>query len=188
MIERQIKQMVRLIDDFLDVARISRGTIQLKRERVEASSIVASALESCRPFIDRAGHRLTLSIPSEPIVLNVDPTRPAQVLVNLLDNAARYTEPGGTIGLSVMNEEDDVVFRVKDTGIGIHADMLSHVFDIFTQIANSSDGTQHGLGIGLSLVKTLVQLHGGTVEARSAGLKKGSEFMIRLPIGEASAG
>ncbi len=188
LIERQIKQMVRLIDDFLDVARLSRGTIQLKRERVEASSIVASALESCRPFIDRAGHRLTLSIPIEPIVLNADPTRLTQVLVNLLDNAARYTEPGGTIGLSVMVEEDDVVFRVKDTGIGILAEMLSQVFDIFTQIANSSDGTQHGLGIGLSLVKTLVQLHGGTVEASSDGLRKGSEFMIRLPIGEAFAG
>ena len=187
LIERQIKQMVRLIDDFLDVARLSRGTIQLKRERVEASSVVASALESCRPFIDRAGHRLMLSIPIEPIVLNADPTRLTQVLVNLLDNAARYTEPGGTIDLSVMVENDDVVFRVKDTGIGISAEMLSQVFDIFTQIANSSDGTQHGLGIGLSLVKTLVQLHGGTVEANSDGLGRGTVFTIRLPVGEAFA-
>lgn len=128
-----------------------------------------------------------LSIPIEPIVLNADPTRLTQVLVNLLDNAARYTEPGGTIDLSVMVENDDVVFRVKDTGIGISAEMLSQVFDIFTQIANSSDGTQHGLGIGLSLVKTLVQLHGGTVEANSDGLGRGTVFTIRLPVGEAFA-
>jgi signal transduction histidine kinase len=187
MIERQIKQMVRLIDDLLDVARISRGTIQLKRERVEVSRVVASAVESCRPLIESAGHRLTVSIPTEPIVLDADPTRLAQVLLNLLENAAKNTEPAGSICLSAARDGGDVVFRVKDTGLGIPTDMLPHVFEIFTQVGRSSDGTQHGLGIGLSLVKTLVQLHGGSVEASSAGLGQGSEFIVRLPLPETAS-
>ena len=179
--------MVRLIDDLLDVARISRGTIQLKRERVEVSRVLASAVESCRPLIDSAGHRLTVSIPTEPIVLDADPTRLAQVLLNLLDNAAKYTEPEGSICLSAAREVGDVVFRVKDTGLGIPTDMLPRVFEIFTQVGHSRDGTQHGLGIGLSLVKTLVQLHGGSVEASSAGLGQGSEFIVRLPLPETAS-
>jgi signal transduction histidine kinase len=187
MIERQIKQMVRLIDDLLDVARISRGTIQLKRERVEVSRVLASAVESCRPLIDSAGHRLTVSIPTEPIVLDADPTRLAQVLLNLLDNAAKFTEPEGSICLSAARDAGDVVFRVKDTGLGIPTDMLPRVFEIFTQVGHSRDGTQHGLGIGLSLVKTLVQLHGGSVEASSAGLGQGSEFIVRLPLPETAS-
>ena len=182
MIDRQIKQMVRLIDDLLDVARVSRGTIQLKRERVAVSRVITSALESCRPVIDRAGHRLTMSVPKEPIILDGDPTRLAQVLANLLDNAAKYTEPEGSVSLSVTTDDNNVVVRVKDNGVGISTDMLPRVFDIFTQVGSSCDGTQHGLGIGLSLVKTLVQLHGGTVEADSAGLGKGSEFTVRLPL------
>ncbi len=184
MIERQIKLMVRLIDDLLDVARISRGTIKLKREPTEVARVVASAVESCRPLVDRAGHRLTVSVPAEPIVLDADPTRLAQVLLNLLDNAAKYTEPQGSIWLSAARDSGELVFRVKDTGLGIAADMLPRIFEIFTQVGRSSDGTQHGLGIGLSLVKTLVQLHGGSVKATSAGPGHGSEFVVRLPLPE----
>ena len=184
MIDRQIRQMVRLINDLLDVARVSRGTIQLKTERVTVSRVVASALESCRPLIDRARHCLTVSIPTEEIILNADPTRLAQVLANLLDNAAKYTEPEGSIWLSAAIDVGEVVFCVKDSGVGISTEMLPRVFEIFTQVGSSCDGTQHGLGIGLSLVKTLVQLHGGSVEASSAGPGKGSEFTVRLPLGE----
>jgi signal transduction histidine kinase len=184
MIERQIKLMVRLIDDLLDVARMSRGTIQLKRERIDVSRVIASAVESCRPLIDRAGHCLTVSIPAEPIVLDADPTRLAQVLFNLLDNAVKYTEPKGSIWLSAARDRGELVLRVKDTGLGITADMLPRIFEIFTQVGRSSDGTQHGLGIGLSLVKTLVQLHGGTVRASSAGPGHGSEFVVGLPLPE----
>lgn len=182
MIERQIKQMVRLIDDLLDVARLSRGAIQLKRERIEAATVVAGAVESCRPLIDSAGHSLTVSIPAEPIVLFADPTRLTQVLLNLLANAAKYTEPEGSICLNAAREGDHVIFRVKDTGLGIPEDMLPRIFEIFTPVGRSWDGTQHGLGIGLSLVKTLVQLHGGSVEASSDGLGMGSEFVVRLPL------
>jgi signal transduction histidine kinase len=182
MIERQIRHMVRLIDDLVDVARISRGTIQLKRERVEVSRVVASAVESSRPHVDRGGHCLIVEIPTEPILIDADPTRLAQVLLNLLDNAAKYTEPKGSIWLCVIKERGELVFRVKDTGLGIAADMLPRIFEIFTPVGRSSDGTQHGLGIGLSLVKTLVELHGGTVVAKSAGPGRGSEFIIRLPL------
>jgi signal transduction histidine kinase len=184
MIERQVKLMVRLIDDLLDVARISRGTIKLKRETTEVARVVASAVESSRPVVDRAGHRLTVNVPAEPIVLDADPTRLAQVLLNLLDNAAKYTEPQGSIWLSAARDGGELVFRVKDTGLGIAADMLPRIFEIFTQVGRSSDGTQHGLGIGLSLVKTLVQLHGGSVKATSAGPGHGSEFVVRLPLPE----
>jgi signal transduction histidine kinase len=182
MIERQIKQMVRLIDDLLDMARISRGTIQLKRERVEVSRVVASAVESCRPLIDSAGHLLTVSLPDEPIVVDADPTRLTQILLNLLNNAAKYTEPGGSIWLTAARDGSDVVFRIKDRGIGIPADLLPKIFEMLTQVGRSHDGTQSGLGIGLSLVKTLVHLHGGSVEAHSAGPGQGSEFIVRLPL------
>ena len=121
MIERQIKQMVRLIDDLLDMARMSRGTIQIKRERVEISQVVAAAVESCRPLIDAAGHSLTVDLPAEPIVLDADPTRLTQVLLNLLNNAVKYTEPGGCIWLTAAVDDAQVVLRVKDTGIGISA-------------------------------------------------------------------
>ncbi|MBV8310646.1 MAG: ATP-binding protein [Planctomycetaceae bacterium] len=149
--------------------------------------MVASAVESCRPLIDSAGHRLTVSIPAEPLVLDADPTRLVQILVNLLDNAARYTQPEGSIGLGAAREAGDVVFRVKDNGIGIPNDMLPRVFETFTQVGRSRDGTQHGLGIGLSLVKTLVQLHGGSVEASSAGPGRGSELIVRLPLPETAS-
>jgi signal transduction histidine kinase len=181
MIERQIKQMVRLIDGLLDMARISRGTIQIKRESVEISHMVANAVESCRPLIDGAGHTLTVNLPNEPIIVNADPTRLTQVLLNLLSNAVKYTEPGGRIWLTAARDHNDIVFRVKDTGIGISADRLPKVFEILTHAGNTQDETQTGLGIGLSLVETLVKLHGGHVEAHSDGPGQGSEFIVRLP-------
>jgi signal transduction histidine kinase len=182
MIERQIKQMVRLIDDLLDMARMSRGTIQLKRERVEISRVVAGAVESCRPLIDGAGHVLTVGLPVEPIVLDADPTRLTQILLNLLSNAAKYTEPGGHIWLTAARDDGQVVFRVKDTGLGIPADMLPGIFEMLPHVDRPQDGSQSGLGIGLSLVKTLAGLHGGSVEAHSDGPGEGSEFVVRLPL------
>jgi signal transduction histidine kinase len=182
MIERQIKQIVRLIDDLLDVARISRGTIQLRKEQVEVSRVVADAVESCRSQIDRAGHLLTVSLPADTIFVDADPTRLTQILLNLLDNAIKYTEPGGRISLTVACDDGDVVLRVNDTGLGIPADMIDRVFEFFAQVSRSPDGPQSGLGIGLALVKTLVQLHGGSVEVRSAGPRQGSEFIVRLPL------
>jgi len=182
MIERQIKQMVRLIDDLLDMARISRGTIQIKRENVDISYVVANAVESCRPLIDGAGHILTVNLPPQPIVVYADPTRLAQVLLNLLSNAIKYTEPGGRIWLTAARDQNEVVFRVKDTGIGISADKLPRVFEMLTHAGHTQDETQTGLGIGLSLVETLVKLHGGRVEAHSDGPAQGSEFIVRLPL------
>jgi signal transduction histidine kinase len=182
MIDRQIKQMVRLIDDLLDMARISRGTIQIKRERVEISHVVASAVESCRPLLDNAGHTLTVSLPVEPIIVYGDLTRLTQVLLNLLNNAVKYTEPGGRIWLTAACDHGEIVFRIKDTGVGITADRLPKVFEMLTHAGRTQDETQTGLGIGLSLVETLVKLHGGRVEAHSAGPGQGSEFVVRLPL------
>lgn len=182
MMERQVQQMVRLVDDLLDASRISRGKIQLRKERIELVSVVNTALETTRPILEEAGHELMVSLPSEPILLEVDPTRLAQALANLLNNAAKYTEPGGKIYLVVRRQEGEILITVRDTGIGIPADMLARIFDMFTQVPQSSKRYQGGLGIGLTLVKSLVQLHGGTVEARSEGPGKGTEVTIRLPI------
>jgi signal transduction histidine kinase len=182
MIERQIKQMVRLIDDLLDMARMSRGTIQLKKERVEVSRIVTAAVESCRPLIDGAGHALTVSLPDEPVSLDADPTRLTQILINLLGNSAKYTEPGGKIWLTAALDDAQIVFRVKDTGLGIAPDVLPEIFEMLTHVNRPQDGSQSGLGLGLSLVKTLAGLHGGNVEAHSGGPGQGSEFVVRLPL------
>ena len=182
MLERQIKQMVRLIDDLLDMARMSRGTIQLKKERVELSRIVAAAVESCRPLIDAAGHSLNVDLPAEPVILNADPTRLTQALLNLLNNAAKYTEPGGFIRLTAVVDDAQVVLRVQDTGLGISPASLATIFDMLSHINRPQEGSQSGLGLGLSLVKTLVNLHGGSVEAHSGGPGQGSEFIIRLPL------
>jgi PAS domain S-box-containing protein len=179
--ERQVKQMVRLIDDLLDLSRISRGKIQLRKERVELSAAVDAAVESSRPLIDSAGHTLTVALPPEPVVLEADPTRLAQVLANLLNNAAKYTEPGGRINLSAERPGEQVVIRVKDTGVGIPPEALPRIFEMFTQVDRSPGRAQGGLGIGLSLVRGLVELHGGSVSAHSEGPGKGSEFVVRLP-------
>jgi signal transduction histidine kinase len=185
MIDRQVKHLVRLIDDLMDVARISRGLIKLKIDSVDVGGVVASAVEGVRPFLNKSGHELRVAVSEGPLILKADPTRMAQVLHNLLHNAAKYTDPGGLIQLSAGREGDDVVFRVKDNGLGIPEDMLGTIFEIFTQVDRTGEGDSvpSGLGIGLSLVKTLVELHGGRVEARSQGPRKGSEFTVRIPIG-----
>ncbi len=181
-IERQLARIVRIVDDLLDVSRITRGKIQLKRERVTLQTVIANAVEASRSFIESRKHVLTVSVPQEAVWLEADPVRMEQVLVNLLSNAAKYTEPGGKIDLTAERQGNECVSRVKDTGIGIAAEMLPRVFDLFVQADQSLDRSQGGLGIGLTLVKQLVAMHGGTVEARSEGVGDGSEFILHLPV------
>jgi two-component system CheB/CheR fusion protein len=181
--ERQVRQMVRLLDDLLDVSRITRGKLQLRRERVELGAVVQLALETSRPAVEAAGHELTVEQLPDPVWLDADPARLAQVLSNLLNNAAKYTEPGGRIWLTAARPAaDDVLVRVRDTGIGIAPDMLPKVFELFAQADRSRDMSQGGLGVGLHLARRLVELHGGSVEAHSDGPGTGSEFVVRLPV------
>jgi PAS domain S-box-containing protein len=183
--ERQLAQMVRLIDDLLDISRITTGKIVLRREKVSLQDVAASAVEASRPAIDAAGHTLILDWPAEPVWLDADPTRLAQVLSNLLTNAAKYTPANGKIRLSARRKEGDVSISVSDTGMGIPPDMLVNVFDMFTQVNRTLDRAQGGVGIGLSLVRQLVALHGGTVTASSAGIDQGSAFTVTLPVAAA---
>ena len=182
MMERQLVQMVRLIDDLLDLSRISRGKLQLRKERVELSAVVRNAIETSRPLIEDMGHQLILAVPADPIYVNGDLTRLAQVGSNLLNNAAKYTDRGGVIRLSVEQQGSDAVLTVEDNGLGIPAQMLPKVFEMFSQVDRSLERAQGGLGIGLSLVQRLVELHGGTVDARSDGDGRGSRFVVRLPV------
>ena len=182
MMERQLGQMVRLIDDLLDVSRISRGTVELRKEPVELAKVIQQAVETSRPLIDQSRHELVIAVPSDPICVDADVTRLAQVFANLLNNSAKYTEPGGHIRLTVERRASDVIIAVSDDGVGIPAPMLPRVFDMFTQVDRSLEKSQGGLGIGLTLVKRLVEIHGGTVEARSEGPGRGSEFVVRLPV------
>ncbi len=181
-INRQVAIMVRLIDDLLDVSRISRDKLDVRKERVQLATVVESAVESSRPLLQQCGHELTVDLPPETFYLDADPIRLAQVFLNLLNNAAKYTNRGGQISLSAHREGSDAVVSVRDNGIGIPSDMLSGVFDMFTQVDRSLERSQGGLGIGLTLVRRLVEMHDGSIEARSEGLKKGSEFVIRLPL------
>ncbi|HWB11683.1 MAG TPA: ATP-binding protein [Pirellulales bacterium] len=178
--ERQVQHLVRLVDDLLDVSRITRGKVELRKEVVELGSVVAGAVETVQPLINEKQHELVVSLPEEPITLLVDPVRLAQVIGNLLSNAARYTPPGGRIWLSGERSGGMATIRVLDPGIGIAPDMLPRVFELFAQA--QTQGGQGGLGIGLTLVRSLVEMSGGTVEARSPGLGKGSEFVVRLPL------
>lgn len=182
MMERQLKQMVRLIDDLLDVSRITRGKLDLRKERVELAAVIGNAVDTTRPLIEAAGHSLTVTVPPYPVYLDADPMRLAQVFSNLLNNAAKYTDRGGRLWLTASQDGSDIVIAVRDSGIGIPADSLSTVFEMFAQVDRSLEKSQGGLGIGLTLVKRLVELHGGTVEARSDGPGKGSEFIARLPM------
>jgi signal transduction histidine kinase len=182
MMERQLGQLVHLVDDLLDVSRISQGKIALRKERVELSRVVHQAVETSRPLIDGAGHDLIINLSPDRIFLDADVTRLAQVISNLLNNAAKYTERGGRISLTVERQRNDAVVSVRDTGVGIPAHMIPRVFDIFTQVDQSLERSQGGLGIGLSLVKGLVEMHGGAVEARSEGHGMGSEFVVTLPV------
>jgi signal transduction histidine kinase len=181
-IERQVGHMARLLDDLLDVSRVSRGRLRLLAEPVDLSEVVRHAVEASQPLIDAGHHHLTLALPHDPITLEADPTRLAQVFSNLLNNAARYSETGTAIHLSAERVEGDAVVRVVDHGIGISASMLPRIFEAFLQIDHSLERSQGGLGIGLTLVKQIVDMHGGRVEAHSDGLGKGSVFTVRLPL------
>jgi len=182
MMERQVGQMVRLVDDLLDVSRISRGKIELRRERIELASAIHHAVEAARPQFQSMDHALTVTLPPKPIFLNADPTRLAQVLGNLLSNACKYTYKGGQMCLTVEREGNQAVIRLRDNGIGIAPDQLPRIFEMFVQIDTSLERSVSGLGIGLTLVKSLVEMHDGTVEVHSAGVDQGSEFVLRLPI------
>jgi signal transduction histidine kinase/CheY-like chemotaxis protein len=181
-IERQVGQMARLLDDLLDVGRITRNKLELRKSQITLSSVVRSALETSRPLIDEAHHELTVTLPVGSLYLEADPVRLAQVFSNLLTNAAKYTPEGGRIRLSAERQGHEVVVSVTDTGIGIVPDMLPHVFEMFSQTKGALERSQGGLGIGLWLVKTLVEMHGGSIEAHSDGPDQGSEFVVRLPL------
>jgi PAS domain S-box-containing protein len=182
MMDRQLSHLVRLVDDLMDVSRITSGKLELRREPVQLAAVVNSAVETSRPLIERMGHEFDVRLPEQPIAVNADFTRLAQVFMNLLNNAAKYSERGGHIQLIAERSGTDLVVSVKDHGIGIAAEHLPHVFDMFSQVDRSLEKSQGGLGIGLTLVKRLVELHGGTIDARSAGPNQGSEFIVRLPI------
>lgn len=185
MMDRQLTHMVRLVDDLLDVSRISRNKMELRRERVLLADAVNTAVETARPLIEAAGHDLQVSLPPGPVFLDADLTRLAQVFSNLLTNSAKYTEPGGRICLSAERRGGEVVVRVTDNGIGIPAEALPHIFDMFSQVDRSVERNTGGLGIGLALVKGLVEKHGGTVTAESEC--KGSTFTVRLPLASGKA-
>lgn len=180
--ERQVKHLVRLVDDLLEISRITRGTIDLRREIVPLSLIIESAVETSRPLINEAKHQLTISLPAESLVVNADSVRLAQVFSNLLNNAAKYTDEGGQIWLSARRDGAQAVVTVRDNGLGIPAEMQTRVFDIFSQVDHTRGRAQGGLGIGLSLAKRLVELHDATIEMQSAGRGRGTEFTIRLPL------
>jgi signal transduction histidine kinase/ActR/RegA family two-component response regulator len=182
LIERQLRQMVRLVDDLLDMSRITRGKINLCKETVDLARVVSTAVETSLPLIESKGHELTVLLPETPLQVYADATRLAQVVSNLLNNAAKYTEPAGRIGLAVERLDGEARVSVRDTGIGIAPDMLPRVFDLFMQAESSADRAQGGLGVGLSLVRRLVEMHGGRVEAHSAGLGRGTEMVVRLPV------
>jgi signal transduction histidine kinase/ActR/RegA family two-component response regulator len=183
-IDRQVTQMARLIDDLMDVSRITRGTFDLRRERVSLMEIVRLAVETSRPGIDASGHDLVVRIPSDAIYLDADAIRLAQVFSNLLNNAAKYTGPGGRIAITAEYDSGSVAVAVQDSGIGIPSEMLAHVFEPFTQLDRSLERSRGGLGIGLALAKRLVEMHGGTIEAQSSGTGQGSRFIVRLPLSE----
>jgi PAS domain S-box-containing protein len=181
-IERQVAHMSRLLEDLLDASRIAQGKLELRRALVPLADIIEAAAETCRPAIDSAGHELHVSLPTAPLQVQADPVRLAQVFGNLLTNAAKYTERGGRIDVQAKQEGSEAVVIVRDTGIGIAPEMRGRLFQLFSQDASSAQRSQGGLGIGLSLVKGLVELHGGRVEAKSDGPQRGSEFVVHLPL------
>jgi two-component system, sensor histidine kinase len=181
-IARQVGHMVRLIDDLLDVSRITRGKLELKRARVRLGDVVSAAIEASRPFIDHGRHRLDVSVEDESLCLDADLTRVAQIVSNLLNNASKYTPPGGLIELSARREGASVGIQVRDNGMGIPPEQLEHVFEMFSQVNRTLDSVQSGLGIGLALVRTLAEMHGGSVTATSPGTGCGSTFRVSLPL------
>ncbi|HEU4834013.1 MAG TPA: PAS domain S-box protein [Pyrinomonadaceae bacterium] len=181
-LERQLAQMVRLVDDLLDLNRITHDRLELRRSEVELSSVIQQAVEVARPLVDSAGHHLIIDLPDKPVYLYADQARLAQLFGNLLNNSCKYTRPEGTVSLIVRQDGDEVVVTVKDNGAGIPPDKLDSIFDMFMQVDSTSDRSQGGLGIGLTLVKRLTEMHGGSIEAHSAGEGQGSEFIVRLPV------
>lgn len=186
-VDRQSAHMVRLLEDLLDIPRLTHGKILLRRQRLSLASAVESALESASPAIEQARHRIHLSLPASPVAVDADPVRLAQIIFNLLVNAAKYTPPPGDIFLTVEPHSDRVAIRVRDTGIGISPEFLPRVFDPFTQADHSRALSQDGFGIGLSMVRSLTEMHGGSVEARSTGHGHGSEFVVWLPLADPRA-
>lgn len=187
MIERQSQYMTRLVDDLLDISRIDRGKIELRKERVDPIQIIQQACDTTLSLREKRRHRLTLKLPQQPVQIMADPTRLEQILANLLNNAAKYTDPGGEITLACESEGPDLTICVKDTGQGLTPEELSTIFELFVQVKHHSEQAQGGLGIGLTLVKSLVELHGGTVDARSEGPGMGASFTVRLPLEETPA-
>ena len=183
-INRQVEQMSRLVDDLLDISRVTRDKIELRKEVVDLAAIINNSLEISRPAIESAGHHLKVDLPQAPILLHADPARLAQVFSNLLNNAAKFTECGGLIEIVAKQQAREVIISVRDDGIGIPCEELAHVFDMFRQVDQSLEKSHGGLGIGLTLVRRFVELHGGTVNAQSEGPDKGSQFTVRLPVAE----
>jgi PAS domain S-box-containing protein len=183
-IDRQVRHMVRLVDDLLDVSRISLGKIHLQKEQVSLANVLSIALEAVRPLVEAARHELAIFAPAEPIYVKADITRLSQVFGNLLNNAIKYTPAGGRISVQLLREEQSAVLSVRDNGVGIPAGHLAHIFDLFAQVPRSSERVQEGLGIGLTLARQLVEMHQGTLTARSEGEGCGSEFVVRLPVHE----
>jgi CheY-like chemotaxis protein len=181
-IERQVGQMVRLVDDLLDISRITKGKLRLTREKMELRVVANHAAESARPFMEARKHEFSVALPTRPIWVEADPARMEQVVVNLLNNAAKYTETGGLIRLVVSQEGGDAVIRVRDNGIGIAPERLPHIFDLFNQVDGSLGRSYGGLGIGLALARNLLEMQDGRLQAQSAGLGKGSEFTVHLPV------
>lgn len=184
MMERQLGHMVHLIDDLLDISRISRGKLELRKVIFSIEEKIINAVESCRPMIEIAGHKITVNIEDDSMFIHGDPTRVAQILTNLLTNASKYSRKGGHIWLTASRDDGYAVISIRDAGIGISPEMLPKIFEMFTQADKSVERSNGGLGIGLSLAKRLCELHGGTIEAHSAGLGSGSEFTVRLPLVE----
>jgi len=181
-VERQLEHMSRLLDDLLDIARVMHNMLTLRKRRVELRSVIGAAIETCRPKIDAKQHTLALDLPPQPIELDADPVRLAQVFTNLLINAAKFTNPGGRIELHVRRDHRNLVVSVRDNGVGMAPETIPHLFTLFSQANTALERSEGGLGIGLALVRGLVALHGGSVEARSGGLGRGSEFSVSLPV------
>jgi CheY-like chemotaxis protein/two-component sensor histidine kinase len=181
LIDRQVSHLTRLVDDLLDMSRVTSGRIELQKERLDLGTLVSQAVESARSLLEERGHALSLALPDEPLLVRGDATRLSQVVVNLVGNAAKYTPPGGQVWVTVRREAEEAVLSVRDDGIGMAPDLVPRVFDLFVQGQRALDRSEGGLGVGLTLVRRLAESHGGTAEAQSAGPGQGSEIVVRLP-------
>jgi len=181
LLERQVRRMTQLVDDLLDVSRISHGRLHVKHERIDLRIVVSNAIEALESDIKERHHQLTTVLPDAPVWLQADPSRLEQVFVNLLANASKYTDEGGEVAVAVHARAGHAIVRIRDSGMGIAPDALPHIFDLFKQADEAAPRSKAGLGIGLAVVRNLVELHGGSVTAASAGIRQGSEFTVRLP-------